>query len=148
LSLDVYLQQEGESHTYTGLIFVRRDGQTVEMSREEWDREYPGREPVTIDRTDVNEVYSANITHNLNKMAGEAGIYEALWRPEEIGITKAGQLIEPLEKGLALMESDPGRFKAFNPKNGWGSYDGFVPWVEKYLSACREYPDADVCVSR
>ncbi len=35
------------------------------------------------------EVYISNVTHNLNKMAGEAGIYEALWRPEEIGITHA-----------------------------------------------------------
>ena len=33
--------------------------------------------------------YSANITHNLGKMAEEAGIYKHLWRPEEIGITKA-----------------------------------------------------------
>jgi hypothetical protein len=27
------------------------------------------------------EMYSANITHNLGDMASEAGIYEALWRP-------------------------------------------------------------------
>jgi len=44
--------------------------------------------------------YEANVTHNLNKMAMEAGIYEYLWRPDEIGITKAGRLIEPLSKGL------------------------------------------------
>ena len=27
------------------------------------------------------EVFSANITNNLNKMANAAGIYDALWRP-------------------------------------------------------------------
>ena len=31
-------------------------------------------------------------------MADEAGIYKYLWSPEEIGITKAEQFIEPLKK--------------------------------------------------
>ena len=66
------------------------------------------------------EVYSANITHNLGKMASEAGIYKCLWRPEEVEITKAKELIEPLSRGLALLKGDPERFKAFNASNGWG----------------------------
>jgi hypothetical protein len=81
-------------------------------------------------------------------MAREAGIYEALWRPNEIGITKAQQLIEPLTKGLELLKYFPERFKKFNPDNGWGAYAGFVPWVEKYLNACKEYPEADVKIWR
>jgi hypothetical protein len=95
------------------------------------------------------EVYSANITHNLNRMAEEAGLYLYLWRPDEIGITKAGQLIEPLRDGLALLKgAEPERFKAFDAPNGWGLYEHFVPWVERYLAACIENPDADVHVSR
>ena len=94
------------------------------------------------------EVYTANITHNLNKMAQEAGIYEHLWRPDEIDITNAGQLIGPLREGLALLKSDPNRFEAFNPENGWGTYEGLVSFVEKYLAACEENPDADVSVWR
>lgn len=93
-------------------------------------------------------VYDANITHNLGTMAHEAGIYKHLWRPEEIGITKAEQLIEPLKNGLELLESDPERFKAFNPENGWGSYEGLVRFVQKYLEACKENPDATIDVSR
>ena len=34
------------------------------------------------------QVFSANITHNLGKMADEAGIYKALWRPDEVEITQ------------------------------------------------------------
>jgi hypothetical protein len=94
------------------------------------------------------ELFSANITHNLNKMTQEAGIYEALWRPEEIGITTAGQLIGPLRHGLDLLRSDPARFIALNPSNGWGSYADFVPWVEGYLAACQAYPKAKVEASR
>lgn len=94
------------------------------------------------------EVFSANVTHNLNSMAQAAGIYMHLWRPGEIGITKAAQMIGPLEAGLEVLRADPERFKAFNPENGWGSYDRFVPWIEAYLAACRENPDADVSVLR
>ena len=28
----------------------------------------------------------------------------------------------------------------FNPANGWGSYDGFVPWLIKYKEACEDNP--------
>lgn len=94
------------------------------------------------------EVYSANITHNLTAMAREASIYLALWRPEEIGLTRAHQLIEPLTAGLALLKSDRERFEKFNSDNGWGLYEHFVPFVENYLAACVENPNADVSVSR
>lgn len=99
-------------------------------------------------RDKKEEFFSSNITHNLNRMAGEAGIYDIIWRPEENGITKAEQLIEPLKKGIELMRSDPERFKKFNPSNGWGTYDDFIPWLEEYLIACESYPDATVKVSR
>lgn len=94
------------------------------------------------------EVYWANITHNLNMMADEAGIYKALWHPEEINATKAKDIIELLTKGLDLLKFDPPRFKKFDSSNGWGLYEHFVPWVEKYLAACKEYPDAMIRVSR
>jgi hypothetical protein len=81
-------------------------------------------------------------------MAEAAGIYEHLWRPDEIKITKAKELIEPLRQGLHNLKSEPERYKKFNPENGWGSYDGLVKFVENYLNACYEYPDADVEVSR
>ena len=93
-------------------------------------------------------VFSSNITHNLSNMATEAGIYKHLWRPEEIGITKSGQLIEPLREGLDKMKADPKRFKKFDAPNGWGLYEHFIPWVEEYLQACEASPDADVSVSR
>lgn len=81
-------------------------------------------------------------------MAAAAGIYYALWRPGEVGITKASDLIEPLEKGLTLLNADPYLFEALNAANGWGTYKHFVPWVEEYLDACKKYPDALVEASR
>lgn len=93
-------------------------------------------------------VFEYNITHNLNVMADQAGIYKYLWRPEEVGITHANQLIEPLKNGLELLKKDPERFKEFNPGNGWGDYDALVKFVELYLEACIYNPDAKIGVSR
>lgn len=92
--------------------------------------------------------YQANITHNLGEMANEAGIYKALWRPEELGITKAVDLVPILNAGLSKLKNDPDRFKKFNPENGWGSYEGLVKFVEDYIVACVEYPNADIEISR
>ena len=98
--------------------------------------------------TTREEYYSANITHNLNKMADAAGIYQHLWRPEELGIKQAKELIEPLTAGLARMQADRVYFEQFNAPNGWGLYEHFVPWVNRYLEACKDYPEAFVSVSR
>ena len=117
---------------------------------------------------DTEQVYWANITHNLNTMAGEAGIYEALWRPhrlkegynisendhqaewkfEEENTTLAKDIIPLLEKGLSDLKARPEYFEKFNSPNGWGMYEHFVSFVEKYLEACKEYPDAIIEVSR
>jgi hypothetical protein len=81
-------------------------------------------------------------------MAREAGIYQALWRPEEIGIKTAQQLIAPLTEGLALLKADPQRFEVHNAPNGWGMYHDFVPFVQAYLEACIANPDAEVSACR
>lgn len=93
-------------------------------------------------------VFSSNITHNLNKMADAAGIYTALWRPEEIGARVASDLIVPLSDGIDLLETDPSRFERLNAANGWGTYEQFLPWVREVLSACVRNPQARVRVSR
>lgn len=99
-------------------------------------------------RESTEGAYWSNITHNLNRMAREAGIYEVVWRPEEVGVTHARQLIEPLRGGIARLKADPAHFEQFNSSNGWGLYINFVPWLEQYLAACEANPDAEVSVSR
>lgn len=113
-------------------------------------------------------LYDANITHNLGEMAEKAGIYEALWRPhrlrsdynieekdykgesrfEDSVSIKAREIIPLLEKGLKDLKARPSYFKKFNSPNGWGTYEHFVPFVEKYLNACLENPDAIIKVDR
>lgn len=136
----------------------------VYLERKKWVSYDEGKTHTVEDE----EVYSANITHNLGNMADEAGIYEALWRPhrlkegynipeedneseyefEDKCIIKAGDIIEVLEKGLADLKARPEHFEKFNSSNGWGMYHNFVPFVERYLDACKENPECIVKVWR
>lgn len=116
--------------------------------KELYNKEYIMSLDVSLIMRQPTEVFSANITHNLTEMAEAAGIYYHLWRPEEIGITKAEELISPLMKALVDMKKRPDFYKKFNPPNGWGSYDTFVPWIEEYLKACILNPSANIEVWR
>lgn len=95
-------------------------------------------------------VWGRDITHNLTRMAEEAGIYEAMWRPVEQAppIVTAAEVLPLLKGGLAKLRSDPARFARFNPSNGWGNYDGLVEFVEEYIKACESFPTARIEVSR
>ena len=154
MSLDVYLKTDKEPTQYRAIvdrIFIREDGQNREITREEWDERFPGREPVVFSPIDGHlddYVFTSNITHNLGAMAREAGLYEPLWRPEEIGITHASQLIDPLREGLTHLLAEPDRMQEFNPENGWGTYEGLIRFTAGYLAACEQWPDAVIEVSR
>ena len=120
------------------------EGKTLEPQRESW--------------------YTANITHNLGEMAEAAGLYEALWRPyrlkegynipdshcdeeyefEADNPVQAHEIIPIIEKGLEDMKDRPKHYEKFNSPNGWGMYHNFVPWIEEYLKALKEYPESFV----
>ena len=93
-------------------------------------------------------VFTANITHNLNIMAMDAGIYYEVWRPEENLILQAKDLIGILKGGIAKLKAEPERYIKLNPENGWGSYDTLLRFLEGYLTACQEYPNAFVEAER
>jgi len=113
------------------------------------------------------ELYGANITHNLCEMAEQAGIYKALWRPyqlhkdyvhtedykiemafEDSVTIIATDIIDIIEQGLDLLKNRPDYFSKFDSPNGWGTYVHFVPFVEKYLNALKQYPNSTVIVDR
>ena len=98
--------------------------------------------------TGTNEVFSANITHNLNTMADAAGIYRAIWRPEENGISTAKELADAIEAGVNDMQLNPSKYEKYNSPNRWGMYENFVPWLLRLISACRSYPNAKVKADR
>ena len=148
MSLDVYLTTKNPIIKSGTGVFVRENGTTIELTSEQVKEKFPNAENISETESETNTVYSANITHNLNTMADAADLYKVLWRPDEINITKAQQLIEPLTKGLQELRSNPEKYEAFNPDNGWGDYNQLVNFVKNYLKACIDNPDADVNVWR
>ena len=93
-------------------------------------------------------VYDANITHNLGKVAAKAGIYQALWRPDELGITNADQLVPILTRGLEYLYTNTEELRALEPSNGWGTVEDLISFVSYYLSAAESNPNATIEVSR
>jgi hypothetical protein len=146
MSLDVYLISKTPITKKGTGVFVRQHGATKELTIEEIREKYPN---ATIEENEFETecVFHSNITHNLIPMAKEAGIYEACWSPEEINATKASDIVPILEKGFNDLKARPEYFKLFDSENGWGIYVHFLPWMEAYLNACREYPDAIIEVS-
>jgi hypothetical protein len=147
MSLDVYLMSESPITKRGTGVFIRENGINRELSVEEVLEKFPG---ATVEEYEIEDqyVYTANITHNLNRMAVAAGIYDACWRPENIKAEKAKDIIPLLEAGLTHLKKRPTHFEKFNASNGWGTYEQFVPWVERYLEACRKFPEAKIEVSR
>jgi hypothetical protein len=100
-------------------------------------------------------VYSANITHNLGKMASEVKLsngmtlYDILWRPDEQkDLNCAKDIAELLDEGWNILLSDPEKFKKLEPDNGWGSYEGLEKFVYNYRNACWDNPDAELSICR
>ncbi len=147
MSLDVSLYELSyPEERDSGKILVYQDGRPLFLTEEEWEFAYPGEAlpPTAQNYPSLHEVFEANITHNLIGMAKEAGLYGAVWRPEENGFTRAEQLILPLEEGLQRLREDPERFKAFDLTIGGSKYKDFVPWIERYLQACKSYPQTRI----
>ena len=170
MSLDVYLEKKLSADSADNSIedlstlheeysyFLKYITQEEFLDYEAWYKEHG-----TV------EVYGANITHNLGNMASEAAIYDALWRPYRLAAgydaidaenyeaeyafegeqtILAKDIIKPIEKGLKKLVLKPSYYKTFDSENGWGIYDHFVPFVEKYLNALKKHPNSVVAVSR
>lgn len=155
MSLDVYLVVEKPFFREASSgIFIREDGKNKEISEEEWFKRFPDTPPCKIRQNldecaeETTEVYSGNITHNLIKMADACGLYKPLWRPEELNILTAKDLVIPLAQGLATLVKEEKAMQCFNPPNGWGTYQNLVAFTANYLLACIKYPDATVKACR
>jgi|DEB0MinimDraft_10_1074344.scaffolds.fasta_scaffold92653_3 hypothetical protein len=93
-------------------------------------------------------VWHGNITHNLNVMADKAGIYMEVWRPNEIGVKKAFDIVSALGKAIKDLQTRPSYYRKYNPKNNWGSYETFLEFIKQYQFNCKKYPNSMIGVCR
>lgn len=79
-----------------------------------------------------------NYTYNVSQMWYE--VY-----PEDEGMVQidgmTGREAAPkIQKAIWEMESKKKFMKKLEPDNGWGSYEGFLQFLNKVLEACKECP--------
>ncbi|CAK7029004.1 hypothetical protein DSECCO2_264300 [anaerobic digester metagenome] len=135
-------------------IYLFKNGFDIQESRANIDVAYTKLQAIKEELEQLEDDYkeamlsNLSVTHNLNNMAKAVGLYEVLWRPEQVGISTASQMITPLEKGIKELIANPDKYKTFNPPNGWGDYDIFVDFCKSVLRDCREYPDATIEAGR
>lgn len=80
-----------------------------------------------------------NYTHNVTPMWRKAGVYDALYNSDGV---EACRTQVTLESGIGAMLCDPDSFRALNPPNGWGDYDGALAFLREWADQCRKHPRA------
>lgn len=95
-----------------------------------------GDEPAQVGR-------ESNITHNLHAMCAAAGV-----DPWEFKGRVAEDTLDELEDALRELRANPAKYRAMNPENGWGDYEGLVEWLAEVQEEAMRYPKAIWDVSR
>ena len=83
-----------------------------------------------------------NYTYNVQPMTAKAGLRSLT---ELDGLT-AYEAASKIAVVILHMERDPATFRALNPKNGWGDYDGFLGRLRDLHEHLLGYPEATVRV--
>lgn len=95
------------------------------------------------------DVCDWNYTYNCTEMVCDAAaraLGPGPWAQRMLGGIegRAGDYAPTLRATLAALEADPARYRAMDPVNGWGSYDGLVTQLRELLAALDRWPDARV----
>jgi len=61
---------------------------------------------------------------------------------------QAGEAAAILAAGISAMKAYPDEYRALNPENGWGDFEGQLAELERLLAECRRAPRARIEVSR
>lgn len=89
---------------------------------------------------------AGNMTWNVNSM------YYACLKDMDVELESmsdwnnkpSNEILPHIEGIIRIMESDPNRFKAMNPENGWGNYEGALKWMKEIRIAILLSPDAAI----
>lgn len=87
------------------------------------------------------EITSFNYTTNCAPMWREAGI-----DLRECTGAPCSEAAGPIADAVKRMEADPDTYKAMNPPNGWGDYDGALNFLRNIAAACTQHPKAHLRV--
>jgi hypothetical protein len=102
--------------------------------------------PAAVDPDEEAILWEGNYTSNVARMWRKAlgnGLGE--W----IDVLPFAETVQPhLALGVERMRAEPDVYRAMEPENGWGDYEGALAFLEGIERACRNYPMARVRASR
>jgi len=94
---------------------------------------------VKVDGQCIDICEGWNYTHNTNGMLKEAGLIEWPYAISGMGCT---ELVTKLTKGIEKLKAEPDKYRAMNPENGWGDYDGLLAKLKAILEVAIKFPSA------
>lgn len=95
-----------------------------------------GPEPATVGR-------EFNMTSNVAPMWRRAGADLAAADGKS-----AGGLVLFLDAAIRRMKANPDEYRAMDPPNGWGTYEGCLEFLQELRDACAANPNTIVRVWR
>lgn len=111
------------------------------MSYDFWiEADVGGGDPLCEDLYTAEGEYAANYTSNVSPMWSEA-----LGRDmSDLRGMRCADAKPILDAAVLAMEADPARFRAMNPENGWGDYEGALKILRALADRCAKYPGAQI----
>lgn len=97
-----------------------------------------GPEPIEYCVDDVG-----NYTSNVSRMWTDALGH----RLADLKGKTAGDCADGLKRAVADMEARPDHYRAMDPPNGWGCYEGALSYLRSLLVACLAHPKAEIHIS-
>ncbi|MBQ3732347.1 MAG: hypothetical protein II859_00115 [Bacteroidales bacterium] len=145
MSLDLYITSKTPIRKFGTGVYVRENGQTVELkTKEDVRSHFPDADlsHILVHEYEDEDFWHGNITHNMNKMASEVPIegteltlYDLLWRPDEHNFATTGSpgYREYVLKGYLYLRTHKEELLPLNPDNGWGNYDQLLAFTLDFL---------------
>lgn len=81
-------------------------------------------------------------TYNLSPMWRLAGVFNGA--SSELEGLRATELADRAARGLLRAVTRPAEFRALNPSNGWGDFDGFVEILTHTAIVCAEHREGTI----
>ena len=108
---------------------------------------------------DVEYQELLGITHNLNKIVDECGklvgkeYYELVWKTDELlgvdnGKVPVSDVLQRLPTLIADLIKHENDLVQYLPSNGWGTFEGLIDFLCRYLSECYKHKDAYIYCCR
>lgn len=88
------------------------------------------------------EVYDRNYTSNVSRMWRTAGV-----NLRELTGMVAADAVPLLDRAIGAMTAEADTYRAMNPPNGWGDYDGALTFLCDLRAACVKHPKTTLRVS-